>query len=253
MTKPANANDAAIWTPDRLRDPHNVPDKPQRVREMFSRIAGHYDRANRVNSLGRDQAWRRLAVRAAGVAPTDRVLDVACGTGDLAGAFWRAGTKDVTGLDFVPDMLAVAGRKFAHAPIQWVAGDAMELPFEDASFDIVSIGFGLRNLADTARGLGEFHRVLRPGGRLVVLEFARPGGMILGALGRFFIRRVVPVAGAIITGDRDGAYRYLAASVDQYFTFAQLRALMAQAGFADVRTAETMAMGAVGVHVGVRP
>jgi demethylmenaquinone methyltransferase/2-methoxy-6-polyprenyl-1,4-benzoquinol methylase len=245
--------ESLLWAAPQLADPHAVPDKPRRVREMFARIAGRYDLANRVHSFGMDRRWRQALVRAAAPRPGDRVLDVACGTGDLAAQFSRARAAEVVGLDFAEPMLAVARRKLAGWPIQWVCGDAMALPFPDRSFDIVSIAFGLRNLADTDRAMAELVRVLRAGGRLAVLEFAMPTRPVLGAVGRFFIRRVIPVTGALLTGDRDGAYRYLAASVDHYCTFDQLRQRMSAAGLAAVRTAATMALGSVGLHLGVRP
>src|SRR5262245_36566837 len=148
---------------------------------MFAAIARSYDLNNRVHSLGRDQAWRRKAVRLCVVKSSDRVLDVACGTGDLTNAFAESGVASVTGLDFTEEMLEIAQRKSVRREDasggrvpQYVQGDAMNLPFESASFDVVSIAFGIRNVADPAQALREFRRVLGPGGRLVVLEFSRP-------------------------------------------------------------------------------
>ena len=241
------------WTDRALRDPHGVADKAARVRALFARIAPRYDLANCLHTFGRDRAWRRATVVAARPGADSDVLDVACGTGDLAGAFDRAGAARVVGLDFTPEMLAEARRKFAASPIEWVRGDAMALPFRPGSFDVVSIAFGLRNVVDSGGALREFHRVLRPGGRLAVLEFAMPEGGIWGRLGRLFIRRVIPVTGRMLSGDRGGAYKYLAASVDTYMTFEQLRQAMTGAGFVDVRTVKRAALGAVGLHLGVRP
>ncbi len=249
---PQPGADRLHWTRESLRAPHEAADKAQRVRVMFARIAERYDLANSVNSFGRDKSWRRAAARAANIQPGDAALDVACGTGVLAAALSRAGAAKVVGLDFVPEMLAVARRKFADEPIEWVEGDATALPFDDGSFDVVSIGFGLRNIPAAERALSEFRRVLRPGGRLVVLEFAPPRGAILSRLSKWFIRFAIPLLGRIVTGDRGGAYNYLAASVATYTTFAQVRDAMTAAGFADVRTVGRMAMGAVGVHRGGR-
>lgn len=249
----AQARAPLAWTPEHLADPHAVADKPRRVEAMFARLARRYDLANTIHSFGMDRLWRRAAVRAAAVRPEDRALDVACGTGKLAAALRAAGAAEVIGLDAVPEMLDVARRRCAAAGIAFVRGDAMALPFPDGRFDVVTIGFGLRNLSDPHAALAQMHRVLAPGGRLVVLEFAVPGGRLMGAFSRGFIRHVIPVSGALITGDRSGAYRYLARSVDTYFTFDRLREAMSAAGFAGVRTVRTFGFGAVGVHVGVRP
>ena len=151
MTHSTRTSDPA-WTPGDLRDdPHATTDKARRVRSMFASIAGAYDLNNRVHSLGRDQAWRRATVRLAAVTPTDDVLDVACGTGDLTEAFRAASPRSVTGLDFTAEMLDVARRKSSQVgaarPVPtYIEGDAMALPFEDASFDVVSIAFGIRNV-----------------------------------------------------------------------------------------------------------
>ena len=134
---------------------------------MFARIAGRYDLNNRLHSLWRDQAWRREAVRAGGASRGDRVLDAACGTGDLAGLFARAGAGQVVGVDFCPEMLDAARRKFPRERIRWLPGDATALPLGDGEFDVVSIAFGIRNIADPSLALAEFRRVLRPGGRLL--------------------------------------------------------------------------------------
>ena len=145
---------------------------PEAVRSMFDRIAPVYDAMNRTMTLGLDQRWRRATV-AAVVQPGDRVLDTCCGTGDLAVAALQAGAT-VTGLDFSGRMLERARRKSSE--ITWVQGDAQQLPFEDASFDAATVGFGVRNLADLDRGLAELRRVLRPGGRVAIIEITKPSG-----------------------------------------------------------------------------
>ena len=223
-----------------------------RVRAMFGRIAARYDLNNRLHSFWRDQAWRRRAVRVAAVRAGEAVLDVACGTGDLAGMFQRAGAGRVVGLDFCQEMLDLARTKFAGRPIEWVRGDAMDLPFADASFEVVSIAFGIRNVARPERALEEFVRVLRPGGRLVVLEFDRPRGRVLGAAARFYLDRVMPRTAAWLAGDRAGAYVYLRDSVKAFWPAAELADRMARAGLVDV-VSRGLTLGIAALHRGVRP
>lgn len=229
-----------------------APDEPESIQRMFGRIARWYDLNNRLHSLWLDQSWRRAAVRAAGLRRGEHVLDVACGTGDLAGAFRRAGAGRVVGVDFCEEMLRIARRKFAHSAIEWVPGDAASLPAGEAEFDVVSIAFGLRNLADPPAALAEFRRVLRPGGRLVVLEFDRPRGAVLGRAIRFYLDRVMPRTAAAIARDRFGAYDYLHRSVEAFWTAEQLADAIRRAGFADVRM-RRLTLGIAALHCGHRP
>ncbi len=208
---------------------------------MFDAIAGSYDLNNRLHSLGRDQAWRRAAVRLCLVKPVDDVLDVACGTGDLTEAFAAASPASVIGLDFVPAMLDVARTKSARRrrPAGAVApsfehGDATALEFPDSSFDIVSIAFGIRNVKDPTAALKEFHRVLRPGGRLIILEFSSPENPVLRFLSDFYCRRVMPITASLIARDRSGAYKYLPKSVATFSSRGALKSLMADAGFSSI-------------------
>lgn len=241
---------APAWTRDELRaDPHASAQKPEKVRRMFASIARSYDLNNRLHSFGRDVSWRRRAVRLAGVRPGDDVLDVACGTGDLTRAFSRAGPRRVVGLDFTPEMLDIACEKSgvsrglrpdhalppgaAPSP-EYLDGDATRLPFADASFDIVSIAFGLRNVGDPARALREFRRVLRPGGRLVVLEFGRPRNRLIAAVNGFYTARVMPVTATLISRDTSGAYRYLPRSVSAFMDREATVSAIREAGFSGV-------------------
>lgn len=208
---------------------------------MFAAIAHRYDLNNRVHSFGRDQAWRRRAVRLCGVRPTDHVLDAACGTGDLAEAFAAAGPARVCGADFTAEMLAVARRKGAWLGAsgrgvrpEYVLADITSLPFDDASFDIVSIAFGIRNVSEPRRVLGEFRRVLRPGGRLIILEFSHPANRMLRAINSVYCERIMPVTATLLAGDRSGAYRYLPKSVATFADRRQLVAMMEAAGLTDV-------------------
>jgi demethylmenaquinone methyltransferase/2-methoxy-6-polyprenyl-1,4-benzoquinol methylase len=241
-TTPSRPPVEAPWTPDVLAgDPHAAVDKADRVRRMFAAIARTYDLNNRLHSFGRDQAWRAAAVRAAQVRTGDAVLDAACGTGDLALAFVRAGAGRVVGVDFTPEMLDLARAKAAAltssgaSALSFEPADVMRLPFDDASFEIVSIAFGIRNVTDPGRALAEFHRVLRPGGRLVILEFGRPRSPLLRAVNAVYTRRVMPVTAALIARDRSGAYRYLPRSVETFLSPEGLAESMRGRGFADVR------------------
>jgi demethylmenaquinone methyltransferase/2-methoxy-6-polyprenyl-1,4-benzoquinol methylase len=215
---------------------------PDAVRSMFDRISPVYDAMNRTMTLGLDQRWRRATV-AAVVEPGDRVLDACCGTGDLAVAASRAGAR-VTGLDFSERMLERARGKSSE--VEWVRGDAQQLPFEDASFDAATVGFGVRNLDDLERGLAELRRVLRAGGRLAILEITRPRGL-LAPFYRLWFDGLVPLLGKVLPGG--SAYTYLPASVRRFPGADELADLLLEAGFEDVRW-RTFAGGIVALHIG---
>ena len=215
---------------------------PDAVRAMFDRIAPVYDGMNRVMSGGLDRRWRRITAEAA-VRPGDRVLDACCGTGDLALAALAVGGR-VSGLDFSERMLDRAVQKSDE--VEWIRGDALALPFEPETFDAVTIGFGARNLEDVGRGLSEFRRVLRPGGRLAVLEITQPRGP-LAPFFRLWFDRLVPLAGKLLPGG--SAYTYLPASVRRYPGPVEFAALMGQAGFEPV-VYRLFAGGIVALHVG---
>jgi demethylmenaquinone methyltransferase/2-methoxy-6-polyprenyl-1,4-benzoquinol methylase len=210
---------------------------------MFDRIAPVYDAMNRVMTAGLDLRWRRIAATAV-VRPGDRVLDAACGTGDLALAAAGAGASEVVGVDFSPRMLERARRK---APaIEWVQGDILELPFADGSFDAATVGFGVRNVADLERGLLELRRVLRPGGRLAVLEITTPRGPLRPFFNLWF-ERLVPLIGRALPGGR--AYTYLPASVRRFPPAEELAGLLSRCGFDDVRF-RLLAGSIVALHTG---
>jgi demethylmenaquinone methyltransferase / 2-methoxy-6-polyprenyl-1,4-benzoquinol methylase len=215
---------------------------PDAVRRMFDRIAPVYDAMNRTMTAGLDRRWRRLTAEAV-VRPGDRVLDACCGTGDLAVAAARAGGR-VTGLDFSEPMLERARRK---APeLEWVRGDLLALPFDDATFDAATVGFGVRNVEDLERAVRELRRVLRPGGRVGVLEITRPQGP-LALFYRVWFDGVVPLIGKLLPGG--SAYTYLPASVRRFPGPDELAAVMGDAGFADVGF-RLLAGGIVALHVG---
>ncbi len=215
---------------------------PDAVRRMFDRIAPVYDAMNRTMTAGLDRRWRRLTAEAV-VNSGHRVLDACCGTGDLAIAAREAG-GDVTGLDFSERMLERARRK---APeIDWVGGDLLALPFPDGSFDAATVGFGVRNVEDIERALVELRRILRPDGRLGILEITRPRGP-LALFYRLWFDGVVPLIGKLLPGG--SAYTYLPASVRRFPGPDELAALMRAAGFADVRY-RLLAGGIVALHTG---
>jgi demethylmenaquinone methyltransferase / 2-methoxy-6-polyprenyl-1,4-benzoquinol methylase len=198
---------------------------------------------NRVMTAGLDVRWRRLAADAA-VRTGDRVLDAACGTGDLAIADLKAGAGKVTGLDFSAKMLERARAK--HASIEWVQGDMLALPFADETFDAATVGFGVRNVENLELGLKELRRVLRPGGRLAILEITQPRGAMRPFYSLWF-DRVVPVLGKVLPGG--DAYTYLPASVKRFPTAERLADMLREAGFTDVRF-KLMAGSIVALHTG---
>lgn len=212
------------------------------IRSMFDRIAPVYDAMNRVMTAGLDARWRRIAAGAV-VRPGDRVLDACCGTGDLAVAASRLGGT-VTGLDFAPRMLERARRKLPSAT--WVEGDLLALPFEDGSFESATVGFGVRNVSDLSRALAELRRVLAPGGRLAVLEITQPRG-VLAPFYRVWFDTVVPLIGKGLKGGE--AYTYLPASVRRFPAPDELKALLEESGFGEVRY-RTFAGGIVALHIG---
>ena len=228
--------DTPAWSNDLLQNPHAIADKRRRVREMFAAIAPSYDLNNRLHSFWRDQAWRRAAVVLAKLRPTENVVDVACGTGDLTLAFAAATAGPVMGIDFTFEMLPIASRK-SHGsipPVTYVNGDAQQLPLPDACCAVVSIAFGIRNVQDVDAALREFYRVLRPGGRVIVLEFSEPTNPILRRLNRFYCGQVMPRTATLISRDKSGAYKYLPKSVETFMGRQQMVDHLTAAGFGNV-------------------
>jgi demethylmenaquinone methyltransferase / 2-methoxy-6-polyprenyl-1,4-benzoquinol methylase len=198
------------------------------VRTMFDRIAPVYDAMNRTMTVGLDRRWRRATAQAV-VKEGDRVLDACCGTGDLGIACAKAGGL-VTGVDFSPAMLERARRK---APeLEWLEGDLLALDFDDASFDAATVGFGVRNVEDLDRAIAELRRVLRPGGRLGILEITRPRG-ILAPFYRVWFDGIVPLIGKLLPGG--SAYSYLPASVRRFPGPEELSRMIEDAGFGNVQ------------------
>ena len=222
------------------------------VRQMFSSIATRYDVTNEVLSFGVHRLWRRAAVRYSGAKEGDRILDCATGTGDLALAFKRkVGTSGrVLGTDFCQEMLDSAPAKAAREGLQveFQVADAMALPFADATFDVASIAFGIRNVDDPVKCLKEMARVVKPGGRVVVLEFGQPDGFF-GALFRLYSKVVMPALGGLLTGNR-AAFEYLPRTAAAFPAGDRFLALMDQAGAYAERVAQPLTFGTSYVYVG---
>lgn len=221
---------------------------------MFSGIARRYDLLNHLLSGNIDKRWRRKTARAleSSLVEGARVLDVACGTGDLSLVLAEAGTVRVVGLDFCRPMLEIARRKADEGsrPVPFVEGDALRLPFADETFDVATIAFGLRNLAGVADGLRELRRILKPGGRLAVLEFSSPVVPGFRALFRFYFTRVLPRIGGLVSGSR-GAYEYLPDSVTKFPDQKRLAELMRAEGFEEVEYSN-LTGGIAALHTGTR-
>jgi demethylmenaquinone methyltransferase/2-methoxy-6-polyprenyl-1,4-benzoquinol methylase len=230
-------------------------DKPSYVRAMFGAIAGSYDAVNSVLSLRRDGSWREFAASTAGVGPGGLVLDVATGTGELARSLARRnGGCRVVGLDFCAPMLerarAKAGASCEGGTIEPVLGDVLELPFPDETFDCATIGFGLRNVADVRGAFREMARVVKAGGAVVSLELTRPGPSLLRALHAFFMFRVAPHVGKLMSGSQE-AYTYLPESICEFPSPEEIKALMEAEGLLDVRI-HRLTLGIATVHAGVK-
>jgi len=221
-----------------MPDPQAIPsrgaDREQQVQEIFSEIAPRYDLLNHVLSLNIDRAWRRKAVDRLGweQKPEGRYLDACAGTYDLSLELARRSDFGgrVVASDFAQPMLVVGREKLRGASVSPVCGDTLRLPFPDDSFDGATVGFGVRNLSDLDRGFREFHRVLRPGARLVVLEFTVPPNAVMRRLYLFYFHRILPLVGRIVSG-HPWAYTYLPESVKEFPGPVELQRRMEAAGF----------------------
>ena len=224
--------------------------RADRIRQMFDQVAARYDARNRLFSADRDRAWRRRAAQRAALRPGQTALDPCTGTGRLAHELlpFVGPSGRVIGVDFSPAMLELARRR--EPQVEFRLGDVTRLDQPDASVDAVTIGFGLRNLVDRNAALREMRRVLRPGGRLVILEFAPPpGGMLMRAY-HFYLSRVMPAVAGLLSADEGSAYRYLAETVEAFPEPAELTQQLERLGFSV--TAERLTFGIVALHVAVR-
>jgi len=236
---------------DLSSNPHTALDKAQRVEAMFDSISSRYDLNNRIHSFWLDQLWRKKAVVASELQVEDHVVDVACGTGDLSIAFARAQAKTVIGIDFTQGMIDRAKEKIEgmNVAIEFRRGDAMDLDLEDESADVISIAFGIRNVQDPEIAIEEFYRVLRPNGRLVILEFSRPKHPFIRYVNNIYTKHIMPRTASFIAGDESGAYHYLPKSVDTFLEVQALAKTIEQAGFTKV-TQTPLTFGVCTITVG---
>jgi len=231
--------------------PSADPSHARRIRTMFDAVAHRYDLLNHLLSAGVDVRWRRLAVRALGVHAGDRVLDLCTGTGDLALEALRAEPRArVAGIDLAKNMLLRGAAKRGAAGIAFVQGDAEALPFADASVDRASVGFGIRNVAAPRAAFAETARILRPGGRFVVLEFTTPPNRLFRGVYHAYFHRLLPVVGRAVSGHPD-AYRYLPDSVSRFPPPRDLAAMLREVGFREVRW-RSLHGGIAALHVAER-
>jgi demethylmenaquinone methyltransferase/2-methoxy-6-polyprenyl-1,4-benzoquinol methylase len=234
----------------------DVSKSPDRIERMFDAIAGRYDLLNHLLSAGIDRRWRARAIRALALTGREVVLDLCTGTGDLAIAAVRGapGAARVVGVDFSAAMLRVGGEKLRHAEldsrIALVRGDATRIPVADAAVDAVTIAFGIRNVEDVGAACREMARVLCPGGRLAILEFAVPEVPVIGPAYLWYLHRVLPRIGRAVSGSGD-AYGYLSASIDAFASPAELVKILRQSGFDDVSTVR-LTIGSVCLYVARR-
>lgn len=243
--------------PEGIRDEREAR---QYVRQMFSRIAHRYDLLNHLLSFNLDRVWRKRTARYFRhiLARADaRALDLCCGTGDLTLAMWKEAKRSggegarVLGSDFAHPMLCLARQKYAVAgPREFVEADALDLPFADGSFDLVTAAFGFRNLANYEAGLREIVRLLKPGGEAGILEFTEPQSALVRPIYHLYLRRIVPQVGGAISGSH-AAYSYLPVSVSKFPSAEELAGLMTQCGFAEARF-QRWTMGTVALHTGRR-
>jgi demethylmenaquinone methyltransferase/2-methoxy-6-polyprenyl-1,4-benzoquinol methylase len=227
-----------------------------KVRQMFSRLARRYDLVNDVMSFGLHRRWKRQTVRIGveGRGPGNRLLDLCCGTGDMVFLAEELGDGlSVFGADFTLPMLSVArGREAGRASRRsFAAADALRLPFADGTFDAITVGYGLRNLADPEAGLAEMRRVLAPGGRVVILDFGMPTNPVAGALYQAFLNTMMPAVGWVFHGDPD-TYLYIPESLRRYPAQRGVAELMRRVGYVRVRFEERL-LGTMGINIGEAP
>ncbi len=239
----------------------SVDKSGQRVQRMFGQIANRYDFMNHFLSGGVDYWWRHVTIRRAAPQGNAPILDVCTGTGDLAIAYWNAGRRkvEVIGTDFTPEMLQhaeVKAKKLKptdqQSPISFLQADTMDLPFEDERFQIVSVAFGLRNVADTKAGLAEMMRVCQPGGRIVILEFSLPGNPVIRSLYGWYFRNILPRLGQMLARNDHSAYNYLPDSVSEFPYGKAMIALLQEMGLEKV-SCKPLTFGVASLYIAHKP
>jgi ubiquinone/menaquinone biosynthesis methyltransferase len=235
-----------------LRTEISSPEGKRRyVRRLFATIADRYDFITRLLSYGQDRRWKRRLVRLARITPADRVLDLACGTGDILFEAARYGPGRAVGLDVTHRMVVLAADRSRAdrdaPPVTWIAGDMMELPFPAAGFDVVTTGYGLRNVPDLPQALREIHRVLAPGGRLLSLDFNRPSNAVVRGVYHAYLTAVGSALGLALHGDPD-TYRYIPESIRNYPGAATVARMLELEGFRDARVVPVL-FGLMAIHV----
>lgn len=231
------------------------PVNPQKIHSMFSKVAANYDKANTILSLGIHHLWRKKLIRLSGVTEGSRVLDCATGTGDLAIEFKKVvgKTGSVTGTDFCADMMATAPSKALakNLDITFETADAMDLPYTDDQFDVVSISFGIRNVADPLKALQEMARVTKPGGKVMILEFGQATLPVFAPVFNFYSTKILPVVGGVITGEKD-AYSYLQKSSANFPCRENFIQLMNQSASFSSTTYHSLTGGVAYIYVGIK-
>ena len=220
-----------------------------KVNDLFGAIARRYDLINDLQSFGLHRRWKRRVAGLAAITPGIRALDLCCGTGDIALALAQRGAE-VTGLDFSAPMLAVASQRKRGANPVFIQGDALQIPFPDRSFDVVTMGYGLRNLAGWEQGLAEMQRVAKPGGRVIILEFGKPANALWRSLYFTHLKCSVPLTGWIFCGNSQ-AYAYILESLKHYPAQRAVAAKMQEMNFANVRVINFLG-GAMAINYGER-
>jgi demethylmenaquinone methyltransferase/2-methoxy-6-polyprenyl-1,4-benzoquinol methylase len=226
-----------------------------KVNDLFARIARRYDLINDLQSFGLHRNWKRRVIQLAQITPASRALDLCCGTGDIASALAQRGAE-TTGLDFSPQMLAVAAErqrtlKSPATKLNFIQGDAQQVPFPDNSFDLVTVGYGLRNLTSWERGLDEMCRVAKPGGRLIVLDFGKPANALWRAVYFTHLKLSVPLIGLLFCGDAS-AYGYILESLKHYPAQLAVAEKMRALKLANVRVINLLG-GAMAINYGEKP
>ncbi len=240
---------APAWTAERLSNPHAAPDKADRVRAMFNAIAPSYERVNRFATFGMDASWRSATVRMAAPQPGEIVVDLCCGTGDMLRTFaaHQPQLARLVGVDFAREMLDRGDYRHVPQAVELIEADATQTTLPDAAADVVSCAFGVRNFQSLQAGLSEMRRLLRPGGRAVILEFATPQNPVLRFGYNTYCNVVLPRLGRWIGRDRSGAYDYLPRSIQTFETRASMTRRLSDAGF-DAVTSRGLNFGGVVIY-----